>query len=770
MKKITFLFLSAFFIAAFGLKLQAQQNQAPHINCYQDIMIKQKLKGHPELINQYLENQKKFKKLIEDIENGTLTKGVNTDTLVNGRRVIPVVIHVIHNYGPEFISDEQAISAITALNTDYNKLNADTASTFQTFKSRAANFKLEFRLAKIDPQGNCTNGIDKIYDPETNYAYFSTMAKYNWNPKKYLNVYCVNFIYPEGVSLPDGAFIGGMSPFPTSDPLGALMGGDSLSDGVLIRQDCIGTVGTATNMGGMGINALNRTFTHEMGHYLSLYHTFQNIGLMFGIIPQLGADGCDQGSWLVPLNNDEVDDTPPIVAATQSTSLACYTPGSRNTCTNDVPDEPDMVENYMDYQNGYCANIFTQGQFARANAIIMGQRRALWSYENLVYTGVWDTSYHPLCKPKSDFNCNLKAICPGGSITFTPFISRAAADTYEWTFPGGTPATSNLLNPVVTYNTPGVYAVTLTVTNVTGSDSYTRQNLITVSDPTAGIPAPILESFETGDLSNWMIKNMDSQNAWVISDSASYTGTKCLRLANFYGNKAGSLDEAISPAYNLSGNTPYKIKFKLCYAGKKIPNNALAQMLTGQSSADTIYDNLQLLVSKDCGQTWTARWARSGSALSTCGLDSNNFIPTAILQWREETVVLPTNFSNNPNFRFKFLFRSKGGQNVYIDDINLDVFTNIELNNEIAKTVELGVFPNPVEGSSTISFNLITSENVNLKVYDALGREAITLVNGKLDEGQHQYSISKEQLPNSGMYMVKLFVGNQSFTKKILVN
>jgi len=67
-----------------------------------------------------------------------------------------------------------------------------------------------------------------------------------WDPTKYMNIFVVNFIYPEGLALPEGALIGGMSPFPPDNPLSqALTGGDTDIDGVLIRHDCIGGIGTA---------------------------------------------------------------------------------------------------------------------------------------------------------------------------------------------------------------------------------------------------------------------------------------------------------------------------------------------------------------------------------------------------------------------------------------------------------------------------------------------------------------------------------------------
>ena len=104
---------------------------------------------------------------------------------------IPVVFHVIHNYGSENISDAQIFDAINQLNIDYNKLNADTASVAPEFQNLIADVKVEFKLAQYDPDGNCTNGIDRIVSSETYIG--NDHSKLNpWPDSSYLNFWVVN--------------------------------------------------------------------------------------------------------------------------------------------------------------------------------------------------------------------------------------------------------------------------------------------------------------------------------------------------------------------------------------------------------------------------------------------------------------------------------------------------------------------------------------------------------------------------------------------------
>ncbi|HEU4717385.1 MAG TPA: hypothetical protein VFU15_06120, partial [Bacteroidia bacterium] len=83
---------------------------------------------------------------------------------------VPVVFHIIHQYGSENISDAQVLDEMRILNEDYAKLNPDTTAIESSFVSIAASANIQFKLANIDPNGNCTNGIDRVYSYLTNAA------------------------------------------------------------------------------------------------------------------------------------------------------------------------------------------------------------------------------------------------------------------------------------------------------------------------------------------------------------------------------------------------------------------------------------------------------------------------------------------------------------------------------------------------------------------------------------------------------------------------
>jgi PKD repeat protein len=147
--------------------------------------------------------------------------------------------------------------------------------------------------------------------------------------------------------------------------------------------------------------------------------------------------------------------------------------------------------------------------------------------------------------PVAGFTASATTICAGDSVTFTD-QSTNSPDAWDWSFPGGIPASSSEQNPTVTYNTPGVYSVTLTVSNAYGSDTETKTDYITVLDcpPCPGtINNP---GFETGDFSSWTTVGDLS----ITSDA--HTGSYAVIL-----NGANSSVEQVIT--DLCANTTYTV-------------------------------------------------------------------------------------------------------------------------------------------------------------------------------------------------------------------
>jgi hypothetical protein len=269
----------------------------------------------------------------------------------NGAYEIPTVVHIIHNNGVENISDAQVLAAITQAN---NQL-AGGEGGFNT--------KIQLVLARIDPIGNCTNGIIRVQysvpDADlSNSATDITIKNLSrWDPPKYLNVWIVRTILP-GSGTAGYAYLPGVI---------------SLLDGIVIKHSYFGTTGTASG------NELN-TLTHEFGHYAFLFHVwgpdFATCEIKCHDLADcetLGDRVCDTNPCFGPVNGGNCD---PRFGN-------CADIG----CPNGYEDLAYPKENYMSY-NHSCQDRFTEGQAERMYTFALDNLRAnLWSDENKRCTG-----------------------------------------------------------------------------------------------------------------------------------------------------------------------------------------------------------------------------------------------------------------------------------------------------------------------------------------------------------------------------------------------
>jgi PKD repeat protein len=384
---------------------------------------------------------------------------------------IPVVVHVIHNGNPVGssynISDAQILSQIAVLNEDYRRLNADSVSTPSVFSSLAADCEINFCMAQRDPNGNATNGIDRIdrnakgwtAPPYTSSYIDATMKPATiWNPTQYLNIWVV----PDYTS--SGFQLLGHATFPLNSGLNGLTGnyGNNTNDGVVIWYKAFGRTGTLDALYNKG-----RTATHEIGHWLGLRHIW-------------GDANC---------GNDYVGDTPTQQTANYGGSSIPYPCPSfpQVTCSNGP--NGDMWMNYMDYCYDKCLNLFTAGQKARMQTAM----------QNGTYRAPLATSQGcnaPSAGPVAQFTANQTTIAPGGSVNFTD-QSTNSPTSWSWSFPGGSPSTSTAQNPTnIVYATAGVYNVSLTVSNTQGNNTLTKNNYITVTTGGGGTVCDTISNYD----------------------------------------------------------------------------------------------------------------------------------------------------------------------------------------------------------------------------------------------------------------------------------
>jgi hypothetical protein len=292
--------------------------------------------GTMDVHRRLLTESKSYARERDQIENMALAYKMGLRAVSRtGIVQIPVVVHVVWKEAEQNISDAQVQSQIDVLNKDFRKLNLDISQVPSVWSNLTADLGIEFFLATKDADGNPTSGITRT---QTSVASFDTDDKVKsratggedpWPSDRYLNMWVCKL----------GSGLLGYAQFP---------GGPAETDGLVITHTGFGTTGTALPPFDKG-----RTVTHEIGHWLNLYHIWGDDGT-----------GCS--------GSDEVDDTP------NQGGPNYKSPVFPHTSCNNAPNG-DMFMNYMDYVDDKCMFMFTQGQATRVNACLEGTRSSFFN-------------------------------------------------------------------------------------------------------------------------------------------------------------------------------------------------------------------------------------------------------------------------------------------------------------------------------------------------------------------------------------------------------
>tara|TARA_R100000750_G_scaffold43554_2_gene29047 strand:- start:123943 stop:127437 length:3495 start_codon:yes stop_codon:yes gene_type:complete len=370
--------------------------------------------------------------------------------------VVPVVVHVMHKGEAvgtgSNISEVDINQGILQLNERFRKIPGSLGD------GNGVDVDIEFALAVRDPNGNCTNGIVRVdMTGNSTYMNFGVRAQTSngitdaalkatsrWNTLEYYNIYLVSEIDDNEC----GFGIQGYAYFASAH-------GQSY-DGMV-------------QLGCKFAQSGNTTLTHELGHAMNLYHTFE--GDNNGNSCPSNTNCSSQG--------DRCCDTPPHIRSASN----CVT--GTNSCDGGSSKEL-FIHNYMDYSSDACQSEFTADQKARANAAISVTRA---SY--LAANG--NMSLVPPSTAGVDFSVSSSVVCLGSPVTFYD-ESTCIPNTYQnggwpnisflWTFDDGvnTPITSTDQNPTINFAQAGSYDVTLQITNGSGTTSLTKPGFVSVAN------------------------------------------------------------------------------------------------------------------------------------------------------------------------------------------------------------------------------------------------------------------------------------------------
>ena len=633
---------------------------------------------------------------------------------------IPCVIHVVYKTDEENISDEQIFSQFAVLNNDFRLLNSDTSNIPAAFRSLAADCQIEFCLATVDPSGDSSTGIVRVLTDndewtDNDHVKSSLLGGDDaWSASDYLNIWVCNL-----------TGLLGYTQFP---------GGPPETDGIVVRYTAFGTEGKVNPPFHLG-----RTTTHEIGHWLNLYHVWGDESLCAG--------------------SDSVDDTPNQATAT----FGCPDFPKLDACT---PDSPGiMFNNYLDYTNDSCMNMFTQGQLERMNAMFApgGPRYSILSSPacGTVTIPPYDGAVTGVINP-SGISCTT-SITPLVVIQNRGSASLVSA-TIQYAIDGGSPVNFNWIgllghneeeNVVLpSASVPeGPHTIHVELIDPDGhpdqdlSDNAVNHNFII--SITGGVP-PLQQGFEAiaFPYPGYLIDNPDGFITWERTSAAASAGNGSVFVENFNNTETGAYDDMILPATDLSADTAAWIAFDVAYA-----------RYSGTSS-----DTLEVLVSNTCGDSWDMLYKKYQASLETAPISHFYFIPDEN-QWRRDSI--PLNAYLQPDILVMFRNITGFQNNLYIDQINLSGLM-IDAVHNYNDPVELTVFPNPASDALTVALQSAFAFSGTLLITNVLGQK-VYASQVSSDAGKSYIQISLEGF-QAGMYHVTVKTENSvsvaSFVKE----
>jgi hypothetical protein len=632
---------------------------------------------------------------------------------------IPVVFHVVLT-NPAVVTDAQIQAQLDTLNEDFAGTNGDAWKVPSYFQPLFGHSKIRFCLAQRTPDGEPATGIVRTTTTKSSFGtddavkHTSSGGDDSWNTDKYFNVWLCNL---------SGGVLG-YSTFPNE--------GSSNEQGVVIDYRSL-PGGSATNYNG------GKTLTHETGHYFNLYHIW----------------GDDNGACT---GTDYVDDTP----NQGNSTTGCYSGIKTDACTptgNGI-----MYQNYMDYSYDACLVMFTVEQVQRMESALTLYRASLLTSDGC--QPVVRKAYDVLLK---SINNPVQRLC---STTFTPAItiknngSQTLTSLSVYTQIDNGPVTPTAWTGSLT--TAGTATI-----NLTGLTTTTGQHLLTiyVSNPNATADqdnsndtlhlafqyyepvTSVSESFEGATFPplGWDVVNPDGGITWERATGVAKSGSSSVVIRNFENTAIGEKDDLRMPQASIPASVDSAfLSFQLA-----------AATYTQIGTVNNIWDTLEVLVSTDCGQTYTSLYKKWGSSLVThTAPETDEFIPSAS-EWRKDSINLAP-YIGGSNLLFAFRNTTGNENDIYLDDVNLRTVTV----NPNLKAAGFLVTPSPTSGQISVQFYPQPSDLRAIQIFNGTGQELaeVNISNGQANN-LYNFDLSRY---SAGVYYVRAVFANKVVIRKIV--
>lgn len=670
----------------------------------------------------------------------------------SGPYKIPVVVHIIHNGEPvgegTNLSDEQVRSQIKVLNADFQRKNADAVNTPAEFAAVAGAMDIEFVLAKRDPEGLSTTGIERVQGTQSEWVLndqYTFKSLSYWPSEDYLNIWVLRIT----------DYIG-YAQFPESD-LPGLEGSSNnpYTDGVIIAYETFGSKDDGDFFLDPYYNK-GRTTTHEVSHFLGLRHIWGDV------------NNCD--------GTDYVEDTP-----NQNNSTSGCPSHPVSECT---PSQKIMFQNFTDYTDDACMNLFTVQQVERMQTVLENspRRKSLLTSLGLQPPDpvANDMGLREIESPGSTQCGNL--ISPRvevknyGNNTITSASLRLLVDGVPVDFIDVNLSLDPLDSTTITFNdftlNTGTSTLTFEILETNGvidGDAIGNENVLS---STVYIPAntslPFVQNFSNLTL-DWSIQNPDQQRTWTVTILPEQgINDHVLYLPFIEYDNIGELDVLYSPIFDLSTATSALLSFDVSHARYDASN-----------------DMLRVVVITDCSELMEGQtiYEKSGADLATVSSTKAFFVPNSPDDWRTEIISLDAFTGAGSGYvQLAFIGINNFGNNLYLDNIAVSTQLNDislkRITNPAAVTCagsEVGLRVQNM-GTNTIN-NLEVQYSINGGSPDAVMFNDLNILPGKegqlslssvnMTEGENVLSVALntpngavDQNPSNNIQQMKVIVNS----------
>jgi len=664
---------------------------------------------------------------------------------------IPVVVHVVWNTTAENISEAQVLSQIAVLNADFRRLNSDVSGVPSAFTAADAN--IEFCLATVDPNGNVTTGINRVQTATTAFGTndqvksSATGGANAWDRNRYLNIWVCDI---------SGGILG-YAQFP---------GGSAATDGVVIDYQYYGTTGTATAPFNKG-----RTGTHEVGHWLNLYHIWGDDGT-----------GCT--------GTDNVADTPN--QADMNYGCPVFPAVS---CSNGP--NGDMFMNYMDYTDDACMFMFSNGQATRMQALFAaGGTRASLLTSNGCGSGTPVSCGIPATLGSSGVTTSGATLTWGavsGATSYNVQYKLSTATT--WTTV--TSATNSVAVSGLT--TASTYNFQVQAVCASGTSAYsTAASFTTASTTACGTPTGLSSSSitSTGASVSWTAVSGATSYSVQYKLSTATTWTTVTSTTNsraLTGLTAASTYNFQVSATCASGTSAYSTasSFTTSTAATNCTDTYENNNSSGQAKTIAVNTNIIAKISTSTDKDWfkfTTTSTNKNIRIDLTNLPADYDVKLYNPSGTQIAV------SQNSGTTAEFIVYNNGAIGTYKIQVygyagafnNAACYTvrasisatafregdSVELTEEVVETTAtptlgaLNVYPNPTSDNVDVTFNASSDAMINVLVYDLMGREVYNTKMAAI-AGTNKTSIEMSTYA-PGCYTLVIINGEEKTSSRII--